>query len=53
MMSQYAEWAVTTVILLLAVVYAFRRTAKVLRGDSSPCTGCELKKNCKKFGQSK
>ena len=43
----------TAIILFLALGYAFWRIYDAFRADGDPCKGCELKKNCKKFGQSK
>ncbi len=40
----------TATILIAAVVYAAWRVYQALRKDGDPCSGCELKKNCKKFG---
>jgi len=41
------------VILAVAVGYAGWRVFKSTNADKSFCEDCELKKNCKKFGQSK
>ena len=43
----------TIVILTVAASYASWRVYRVLRADNGPCYDCQLKKNCKKFGQSK
>jgi hypothetical protein len=43
----------TAVILILALTYASWRIYDAFRANGDPCKGCELKKNCKKFGQSK
>jgi hypothetical protein len=43
----------TAIVLLLALSFAVWRIFRAFRGDSDPCSCCELKKNCKKFGQSK
>ena len=40
-------------VIFLAVIYAGWRIYGALKPDEEPCKGCELKKNCKKFGQSK
>lgn len=40
-------------VLSLAVCYASLRIFRVVKGTADPCEGCELKKNCKKFGQSR
>ena len=37
----------------LAVGYVFLRIFRIVKGTADPCEGCELKKNCKKFGQSR
>ena len=44
---------ITVIILLTALGYASWRIYDAFRSDGDPCKGCELKKNCKKFGQSK
>ena len=44
---------VTSIIVLAALSYATWRVYRLLKGDSDPCQGCELKKNCKKFGRYK
>jgi hypothetical protein len=36
-----------------AVCYAVWHIYEVLKPDGDPCRNCELKKNCKKFCQSK
>lgn len=41
------------IILIATVAYASMRIISVLKGNTDPCKGCELKKNCQKFGQSK
>ena len=43
----------TAIIILGALGYAFWRLFTVFRDNGDPCKGCELKKSCKKFGQSK
>ncbi len=40
----------TVIILFAAAGYAAWRVYQALRKDGDPCSGCELKKNCKKFG---
>ena len=40
-------------VLFLAVGYVFLRIFRIVKGTADPCEGCELKKNCKKFGQSR
>ena len=47
------QFVAVVLILLVAVIYASWRIYRALRSDSDPCSGCELKKNCQKFGQSK
>ena len=47
------QFFLTIIILLAAMGYAFWRIYDALRADGAPCKDCELKKNCKKFGQSK
>ena len=44
---------VTVIVLFCALSYAAWRIFRALKGDADPCSGCELKKNCQKFGQSK
>ena len=41
------------VIILMAIGYAGWRIFEVLKPGGDPCQNCEMKKNCKKFGQSK
>ena len=41
------------VIIVLATIYAGWRIYEAVKPGGDPCKGCELKKNCKKFGQSK
>ena len=43
----------TAIIVLGALGYASWRIYDAFRADGDPCKGCEMKKNCKKFGQSK
>ena len=40
-------------VLVVAVGYASLRIFRMIKGTTDPCDGCELKKNCKKFGQSR
>jgi len=40
-------------IIVLAVIYAGLRIYEGVKPGGDPCKGCELKKTCKKFGQSK
>ena len=44
---------ITFIVVAAAVLYTSWRIYTTLRGESDPCDGCELKKNCRKFGQSK
>ena len=44
---------ITVIVLLGALSYAAWRIYGVLKDNANPCSGCELKKNCQKFGQSK
>jgi len=44
------ETSVVTAIVAGASAYALWRIFRVLRPGGSPCEGCEMKKNCKKFG---
>jgi hypothetical protein len=45
-------WA-TVIIVFLAMGYASWRIYEALKPDGDPCKGCQLKKNCQKFGHSK
>ena len=47
------ELVIVIVVLIGAVSYTAWRFYQVLKAKESPCEHCELKKNCKKFGQSK
>jgi hypothetical protein len=47
------QYVVTILIVLLAIGYAGWRICQLLHRNDNTCIGCELKKNCKKFGQSK
>jgi hypothetical protein len=47
------QFYITFCAIFLAIGYAVWRIYRVVRGDADPCSDCELKKNCKKFGQSK
>ena len=47
------QTTLTIIAILAAATYAVWRVYGVLRGKIDPCDGCELKKNCKKFCQSK
>jgi len=47
------QYLITAIILFCALGYALWRIYKAFRDKESPCKDCELKKNCKKFGQSK
>ena len=40
-------------VLFIAVGYVSQRIFRIVKGTADPCEGCELKKNCKKFGQSR
>ena len=44
---------ITVIVLLGALSYAAWRIYMTLKSDGDPCSGCKLKKNCQKFGQSK
>ncbi len=44
---------ITAIILFCAVSYASWRIYDAIRDGGDPCKGCELKKNCKKFGDIK
>jgi len=44
---------VTFLVLLVAVNYAAWRIYMVLKCRKTGCDGCELKKNCQKFGSYK
>jgi len=44
---------ITAIVIFCALAYAAWRIYRALRSDADPCSGCELKKNCEKFGQSK
>ena len=44
---------ITAIIILGALVYAAWRVYDAIRDGGNPCRGCELKKNCKKFGSIK
>ena len=44
---------ITVIILIVAFGYASWRIYDAMRDGSDPCKDCDLKKNCKKFGQSK
>jgi len=44
---------ITIVIILIALGYAGWRIYRIVKGHGDPCEGCQLKKNCKKFCQSK
>ena len=43
----------TAIILFGALSYAFWRIYDVFHDVDGPCKACELKKNCKKFGDIK
>ena len=47
------QFILTAIIIFGALGYASWRIYDALRADGDPCKCCELKKNCKKFGQSK
>jgi hypothetical protein len=40
-------------VVACALSYAAWRIFRALKSDGDPCSCCELKKNCQKFGQSK
>ena len=44
---------ITVVVIVGAVGYALWRIYNSLHNDKDPCCGCEMKKKCKKFCQSK
>ena len=44
---------ITFLIVFGAVIYASWRVYGGFRNDEEPCKGCEMKKNCKKFGSIK
>ena len=43
---------ITAAVLLAAIVYSGWAIARAIR-RKDPCDGCEMKKNCKKFGSIK
>jgi len=43
----------TILILAAAIAYAAWRFYNTFRKGGDPCAGCDMKKKCKKFGQSK
>jgi hypothetical protein len=47
------QFLLTAVILFCALCYAFWRIYDAFRNSEGPCKDCELKKNCKKFGDIK
>jgi len=47
------QWLLTILAVSGAAAYAFRRIRKTMKQGDSPCLGCQMKKNCQKFGQSK
>jgi hypothetical protein len=47
------QLCLVVLILAGAIGYAGWRIYQALQPSGDPCRGCELKKNCKKFGQSK
>ena len=47
------QFLLTAIIVLGALGYAFWRIYDAVRDGGDPCKGCELKKNCKKFGSVK
>jgi hypothetical protein len=47
------QFVLTAIILIGAIGYALWRVYDALNGNGDPCKTCEIKKNCKKFGQSK
>ena len=49
----YAQTIITVIVLLAALSYAVWHLYKLLKGREDPCNCCEMKKNCKKFCQSK
>jgi len=47
------QFMVVILATAAAVTYAVWRVYEALKPDNDPCKHCELKKNCKKFCQSK
>jgi len=47
------EWVAVGAVVLMAMAWASWRVYRLLNGQNDPCEGCELKKNCQKFGGSK
>ena len=41
---------ITIIVIIGALCHAFLRIYKAFCDGGDPCKGCELKKNCKKFG---
>jgi uncharacterized protein (UPF0179 family) len=44
---------ITIAIILMALAYTGWRIYRVAKGSADPCEDCQLKKNCKKFGEYK
>jgi len=49
MITYSGEMIIVLAVLLIAVGYTGWSIWRVASGRKSPCDGCELKKNCKKF----
>ena len=47
------QFFITFLVLFGASGYASWRVYEAFRNGEAPCKGCELKKNCKKFGSIK
>ena len=47
------QFFVTGLVVLLAASYAIWRIYQVVKCRKTGCEGCELKKNCQKFGSYK
>ncbi len=47
------QMIVVILVIAGALGYAAWRIFRTLRSHDDPCCGCEMKKNCHKFGQSK
>jgi len=43
----------TFIVLAGAILYVVWRLSRLFCGKEDPCEGCDLKKNCRKFGQYK
>jgi hypothetical protein len=47
------QMIVVILVIAGALGYAAWRAYRTLRSNTGPCCGCEMKKNCQKFGQFK